>query len=106
MLLTDAWHLDDLHLSRPECRRTEPSPKEVILKERSGLGYKYVQRTYNCLMGMAKFGRRWLSDIANAETSIFIARTFETMHLQPVNEAWTFPHRCYHPFPRNYVKRL
>lgn len=49
VLLTDAWHLDDLHLSRPECRRTEPSPKGVILKERSGLGYKYVQ-TYNCLM--------------------------------------------------------
>ena len=33
VLLTDAWHLDGLHLSRPECRRTEPSPKEVILKE-------------------------------------------------------------------------
>ena len=43
-LLTDAWHLDDLHRSRPECRRTELSPDEFILRDRSGLGYKYVER--------------------------------------------------------------
>ena len=41
-LLTDARHLDDLHHSRPECRRTDLSPNEFILEERSGLGYKYV----------------------------------------------------------------
>ena len=41
-LLTDARHLDDLHLSRPECRRTDLSPNEFILEERCGLGYKYV----------------------------------------------------------------
>ena len=33
-LLTDARHLDDLHLSRPECRRTDLSPNEFILEER------------------------------------------------------------------------
>ena len=43
VLLTDAWHLDDLHRSRPECRRTELSPDEFILRDRSGLGYKYVE---------------------------------------------------------------
>ena len=42
VLLTDAWHLDDLHRSRPECRRTELSPDEFIFRDRSGLGYKYV----------------------------------------------------------------
>ena len=40
--LTDAWHLDDLHLLRPEYERTEISPGEFILEERSGLSYKYV----------------------------------------------------------------
>ena len=33
-LLTDAWHLDDLHLLRPECRRTDLSPNKFILEER------------------------------------------------------------------------
>ena len=42
VVLTEAWHLDDLHLSRPESRRTELSPGEFIFQERSGLGYKYV----------------------------------------------------------------
>ena len=31
-LLTDAGHLDDIHLSRPECRRTERSPDEFIFE--------------------------------------------------------------------------
>ena len=42
-LLTDAWHLDVLHRSRPECRRTELSPDKFILRDRSGLGYKYAE---------------------------------------------------------------
>ena len=32
-LLTDARHLNNLHLSRPECRRTDLSPNEFILEE-------------------------------------------------------------------------
>ena len=41
VLLTDAWHLDDLHRSGPKCRRTELSPDEYIFqRKRSGLGYK------------------------------------------------------------------
>ena len=43
-LLTDAWHFDVLHRSRPECRRTELSPDEFIMRDRSGLSYKYVER--------------------------------------------------------------
>ena len=42
-LLTDARHLDVLHRSRPDCRRTELSPDEFILRDRSGLGYKYAE---------------------------------------------------------------
>ena len=40
--------------------------------------------------GFAKIGRRWLSAIANAEASIFIISSFETMQPPPVNEAFEF----------------
>lgn len=41
-------------------------------------------------MDMAKIGRRWLSDMAIAEASIFIIRASETMQPQPVNEAFDY----------------
>lgn len=40
---------------------------------------------FDCI---AKIGRRWLSEIANAEASIFIIWAPETLQPQRVNEAF------------------
>lgn len=106
VLLTDARHLDDPHLSRPECRRTELSPEEDILKEREW-AWLQICATYNCLMGMAKIGRRWLSDTAKCRNIYFYhPNLLKPCSLNQSMKALTISHRCYHPFPRKYVKRL
>lgn len=110
VLLTDAWHLGDLHRSRPECRRTESSPDGIMFKERGGLGYKYECNRIVLSDCIAKIGlglgQRWLCEVANAQASIFIIRPSKTMRPQPVINRLTISHRYNEPVPRNYVKRL
>lgn len=51
-LLTDAWHVDDLHLSPPECRRTELRPNEFIFEERevgSATNMCMVEFVFDCI---------------------------------------------------------